>query len=206
MIQTKCHNSEVSAVMETIDMMTNPFDPDLKHLVNIASGEVALPCVKQDMLAAKQIGKEKVNDFVNLKVRVDVPDVFSALTRANLKTFTKKEVKSRVAMTNGKVVELRNDSRFISRLLAIGESREIDMQNLMHYSFRKFPATFATPDGNLVKSPKCKLLHEVVNRVDDPTVEITQKEGALLLDAMALLQTLKDVPQTFGALRRRYFS
>ena len=205
MTQTKCHTSEVSAVMEMIAMMTNPFDPSLKHFVNIASGEVALPCVKQDMLAAKQIGEEKFNDFVNLTVRADVPDVFSASTRVNLKTFTKKEVKSRVSMMNGKVVELRNDARFISRLLAIGESREIDMQNLMHYSLRKFPATFATPDGNLVKSPKCKLLHDVVNRVDDPTVEITPKEGALLLDAMAILQTLKDVPQTFGDLAEKIF-
>ena len=187
-------------MMETIAMMTNPFDPDLKDLVNIASGEVAQPCVIKDRLAAKEIGEQKFNEFVDQKVKADVPDVFSTIPRVNLKTFTKKKVRSEVSTKNGKVVELRNCAKFISRLLAIGESREIDMKNLMSYSLRKFPAPLATTDGDLAKSPKCKLLHELVSRVDDPTVETTQRAGALMLDAMAMLQTIKDVPQTFGDL------
>lgn len=42
------------------------------------------------------------------------PDVFTATTK------------------HSRVVELRSDSTFISRLLTIGHSREIDMQNVMY--------------------------------------------------------------------------
>ena len=103
----------------------------------------------------------------------------------------------------GEIVELRNDAKFISRLLAIGESREVDMKNLMSYSLRKFPHPLATIDGELVKSAKCKLLHELVGRVTDPMVETSQTSGALLLDAMAMLQTMKYIPKTFGELAEK---
>eukprot|EP00794_Sanderia_malayensis_P001844 gene1844-2077_t len=178
--------------------MTNPFDPDLKDLVNITSGEVAKPSVVKDMLAAKELGEAKFKEFVDDKVTPDQPDLFSTMTRTNLNTFTKKKVSCKISTRNGKVVELKNDSKFISRLLAIGESREIDMKNLMSYSLRKYPSPFATYDGDLVKSPKSKLLNELLSRVDDPTVETTQMPGALMLDAMAMLQTMKRIPETFG--------
>ncbi len=144
--QMKFHNSEKSAVIETVAKMTNPFDPDLKNLVNIASGEVARPGVVKDMLVAKQIGEEKFHDSVQNKVKAEKPDIFSTILKANIQTFARKQVRSEVATKNGKIVELPNDVKFISHLLTIGESREIDMRNLMSYSLRKFPSPFATID------------------------------------------------------------
>ena len=82
---------------------------------------------------------------------------------------------------------------------AFGQSREIDMRNLMKYSLRKYPVT---SNGELVKTPKCKLMHELLHRAncnDDPP----SNADALLLDNMAILQTLKDIPQTFGDLAEK---
>ena len=63
------HHSKISAVIETISAMTNPFDADLKDLINIASTEVAEPCVMTNMLAAKEIGERKFKEFMEEKVR-----------------------------------------------------------------------------------------------------------------------------------------
>ena len=197
------HHSEISAVIETISAMTNPFDPDLKDLINIASGEVAKPFVMTNMLAAKEIGEKKFKEFVEEKVKAEKPDIFSTIPKTNLQTFTKRSVKSQVKTKKGEVVELRNDAKFISRMLAIGESREVNMKNLMSYSLRKYPPPFATVNGELVTSPKCKLLHELVSRVQDPIVETAHTSGALLIDAMAMLQTMKYIPQTFGELAEK---
>eukprot|EP00794_Sanderia_malayensis_P001920 gene1920-2177_t len=98
------------------------------------------------------------------------------------------------------MVELRNDSKFISRLLAIGQSREIDMKNVMTHSLRKFPSPIATANGGLVKTPKCKLQHELTSWTEDCTIASTSGNGAMLLDGMAMLQTLKNTPSTFGGL------
>ena len=155
------------------------------------------------MLAAKEIGEKKFKEFVEEKVKAEKPDIFSTIPKTNLQTFTKRSVKSQVKTKKGEVVELRNDAKFISRMLAIGESREVNMKNLMSYSLGKYPPPFATVNGELVKSPKCKLLHELVSRVQDPIVETAHTSGALLIDAMAMLQTMKYIPQTFGELAEK---
>ena len=72
----------------------------------------------------------------------------------------------------------------------------------MRYSLRKYPAPLATSNGDLVKTPKCKLMHEQLHRTDcnfDPPANT----DVLLLDGMALLQTLKAIPETFGELAEK---
>ena len=188
--------------METLSNMTDPFDNDLEDLVNISNGEIATASVSNDLLKCHEIGEKKFEEFVSQKVKADKPDIFTPIPKTNLKTFSKKYTGSKTSTKQGKVVELRNDSKFISRLLAIGQSREIDMRNLMRYSLRKYPAPLATSKGDLVKTPKCKLMHELLCRAEcnDASPENTD---AVLLDGMALLQTLKDIPDTFGDLAEK---
>jgi hypothetical protein len=156
--------------------MINPFDTDLEDLVNITSGEVARPDVKKDILSASIIGEDKLDEFIKQKVtpeESEEPDIFSSIESTKLKSFSKKNVPVKAQTSKGKVVELKNDSKFIAHLLAIGESREIDIENLMTYSSRKWPQPSATVNGELVKTAKVKF------------------------------QTVKDVPQTFGALAEK---
>ena len=117
--------------METLSNMTSPFDDDLEDLVNISNGEIATAPVSNDLLKSHEIGEKKFEEFVSQKVKADKPDIFTPIQKTNLKTFSKKSMCSKTSTKQGKVVELRNDSKFISRLLAIGQSREIDMRNLM---------------------------------------------------------------------------
>ena len=175
---------------------------DLEDLVNISNGEIATASVSNDLLKCHEIGEKKFEEFVSQKVKADKPDIFTPIPKTNLKTFSKKYTGSKTSTKQGKVLELRNDSKFISRLLAIGQSREIDMRNLMRYSLRKYPAPLATSKGDLVKTPKCKLMHELLCRAEcnDASPENTD---AVLLDGMALLQTLKDIPDTFGDLAKK---
>lgn len=73
------------------------------------------------------------------------------------------------------------------------------MRNLMKYSLRKYPAPLATSNGELVKTPKCKLMHELLRRADCNEASL-ENTDAVLLDGMALLQMLKDISETFGDL------
>ena len=182
--------------------MTDPFDDDLKDLVNISNGEIATASVLNDLLNCHNTGEKKFEEFVAQKVKAEKPDIFTPIQKTNLKTFSKKSISSKTSTKQGKVVELRNDSKFIARLLAIGQSREIDTRNLMKYSLRKYPAPLATSNGDLVKTPKCKLMHELLRRADCNDVP-PENTDAVLLDGMALLQMLKDIPETFGDLAER---
>lgn len=200
--QIKFHNAEVANVIETVSNMTNPFDNDLEDLVNISSGEVASSIVANDLLKCHEIGEEKFGEFVTHKVTNKVPDVFSTIQKTKLSTFSKKRTNTSVTTKQGKLVDLQNNSKFISRLLTIGQSRQIDMKELMKYSLRKYPAPIATSDGDLAKTPKCQLLHELLGRSSD-CFTTSERTDVLLIDGLAVLQMMKDIPTTFGMLAEK---
>ena len=195
----KHHENEVHKVTETILAMSNPFETQSNDLVNIASGEVAGAAVQGDMLRAKEIGEKKCVEFMNQKLMSGSPDIFTTIPSSKLKTFSQKKM-STVKTSSGKVVELKNDVKFISRLLAVGKSREIDIKELMTYSLRKFPATLTSSDGQLAKTSKSTLMHLLEDRISSPPVESWPLNNVLVLDAMAIIQTIKNVPETFGTL------
>ena len=78
-----------------------------------------------------------------------------------------------------------------------------DMKEVLQYSLRPFPLPLATSDGNLVKTAKSKLLHLIENRTTDHLVDRIEGDKVLILDAMAILQTIKIIPSTFGELAHK---
>jgi hypothetical protein len=139
--------------------MSNPFEVE-DSMVNIASGKVAPATVLNDMISAKDIGEQKCKTFMSEQLLTSEPDLFVMLKATMLNnTFSTMERKTKVKTSKGQIVELKNDLKFVSRLLAVGKSRNIDMKDVLTYSHRKFPSPIATVDGKLVKTPKSKLMH-----------------------------------------------
>ena len=88
-------------------------------------------------------------------------------------------------------------------MLLIARSRDVDMKEVLQYSLRPFALPLATSDGNLVKTVKSKLLHLIENRTADYLVDMIEGNRVLILDAMAILQTIKTIPSTFGELAHK---
>ena len=141
-------------------------------MVNIARGKVATPSVSNDMISAKDIGERKCKTFMSEQLLTSEPDLFAKLKATKLNTFSTMERKTNVKTSKGQIVELKNDLKFVSRLLAVGKSRNIDMKDVLTYSLRKFPSPIATVDGKLVKTPKSKLMHLLESRVEDSTSNV----------------------------------
>ncbi len=68
---------------------------------------MAKPAVEKDMIAANQTGEAKFKEIVEEKVVSDKPDLFTTITRTNLKRSTKKQIRSQISTKTGKVFELR---------------------------------------------------------------------------------------------------
>ena len=168
--QIKYHEREVANVVEVITNMTNLFEGE-GDMVNIASGKVATPSVSNDMISAKDIGERKCKTFMSEQLLTSEPDLFATLKATKLNTFSTMERKTNVKTSKGQIVELKNDLKFVSRLLAVGKSKNIDMKDVLTYSLRKFPSPIATVDEKLVKTPKSKLMHLLESRVEDSAIE-----------------------------------
>ena len=88
-----------------------------------------------------------------------------------------------------------------AKMLLIAKKRDLDMKDVLRYSLRPFPSPLATVEGKVVKTAKAKLLN--ILEVEDAYVERVDGESALILDTMAILQTMKISVSTFGELTQK---
>ena len=148
-------------------------------------------------------GEKAALDFMNTKVLCSKPDIYAAIKKTNLKTFSQMSTKVNSKNRKGDVVAVKNSKKLFAKMLLIARSRDVDMKEVLQYSLRPFPLPLATSDGNLVKTAKSKLLHLIENRTTDHLVDRIEGDKVLILDAMAILHTIKIIPSTFGELAHK---
>ena len=148
-------------------------------------------------------GEKAALNFMNVKVLCTKPDIYAAIRKTNLKTFSQLSTKVNSKNGKGDVVAVKNSKKLFAKMLLIARSRDVDMKEVLQYSLRPFPLPLATSDDNLVKTVKSKLLHLIENRMADYLVDMIEGSRVLILDAMAILQTIKTIPSTFGELAHK---
>ena len=193
----------VKGVIHTIDAFVNPFQNEHTELTHLASGKVATNAVALDMTNMFERGKKAALDFINTNVLCTKLDIYAAIRKTNLKTFSQMSTKVNSKNGKGDIVAIKNSKRLFAKMLLIARSRDVDMKEVLQYSLRPFSLPLAASDGNLVKTVKSKLLHFIENRTADYLVDMIEGNRVLILDAMAILQTIKTIPPTFGELAHK---
>ena len=79
------------------------------------------------------------------------------------------------------------------------------MKEVLSYSLGSFPLSISTEQGSLHKTPKSKLLDLIETSTNSESVENVPAGGALILDAMAIVQAITKPPTTFGELADQIF-
>ena len=190
-IRTKQDEEDVQKVMEVISQWRNPFETS-EDLVSLSSGSIASNTLKEDLLKAEEKVKSAFVSFVQDRLTSSAVGFFETLPRLKLGKFG--EVKKMVNH-GGKSFVLRADRNLFARLLVIGQSRQIDLRDLLTHELGPVPWSLATYDGALAKTNKsalAKLLEEDVEILPN-----LPNASAVIVDAMALLQTLPKVPDRF---------
>jgi hypothetical protein len=186
--------------MELVNTTINPFDNDYESLVHLTSGSVATDDVESDMNNMYERGEAAAVKYMEKNILSEKPDIYAPLKKMNLRTFSSLNKKVASKTKKGEIVALKNSKNLFAKMLLIAKSRDLDMENVLQYSLRPFPLPFATAEGNLVKTAKSKLLNIIENETQDALIESVDGECALILDAMAILQSTKITCRTFGEL------
>jgi hypothetical protein len=105
-------------------------------MFNIASVKVATADVSRDMNCANDIGEQKCKTYISKQLLSEEPDLFATIKTTKLSTFSTMDNKTKVKTSKGQNVELKN-LKFISRLLAVGKARDVDMKEVLTHSLRK---------------------------------------------------------------------
>ena len=113
-------------------------------------------------------------------------------------------MKSTKVSSNDRAIVLRADRTVFARMLVMAQSRTMDMRKVLEFDLCPLPLALALPDGSLAKTDKAKLLSLLEAGV--PSADCVPQNAARVVDAMALLQALQNIPSTFSQLAELVFS
>lgn len=185
--------------------MLNPFNTDTHKtnlVMNLATGMTSTEDVSKDIKAAKDVGKSRLQNFVQSRL-VDGHEqsVFEPISKNKLKTLGFHRTPVKVSFdTNSKLKTINADRGFFSRLIVVAKSRSVDLKSVLSHELSPVPQSLAHPDSSLRKTQKSKLLNvlEGETTASDTLTESGHK-CAWIYDAMALVQKIKaTVQNTFG--------
>ena len=190
----------VADVMELVNTMINPFDNEYQSLVHLCNGSVVSDDIASDMKNMYERGEATAVSYIETNILSEKPDIYSPIKKMNLRTFSFMNKKVTSKTKKGEIVALKNSKNLFAKMILIARSRDLDMKDILQYSLRPFPLPLATVEGKLVKTTKSKLLNTIERETQNAFVESVDGESALIVDAMAILQTMKVTSNTFGEL------
>ena len=186
----------VENIISTCESMVNPFDTLQTELVSLSSG--ATSEVKEDLLSAERMGEKTLMAYMEEKLISPTGDMFRPIKRLNLKTFSEQSKRQGRSQADKTIVS--NDKKLFSRLLVIGQSRKMDLREILSFSLAPVSQPLANDEGSFTKSNKAALLHILETKPENSLVDCVPSRGALIIDGMALLHGLHGIPSTFGKL------
>jgi len=191
---------DVLSIMSTIENMVNPFDNDFEKLVHIVSGLEASNDVEEAAKTMWEAGEKEFTSYVLENIFSETPDIYKTMKKTNLKTFNNQSKKVISKTSKNELVAVKSTKDLFAKMVLLAQSRDVNMEEVLKYSLCPYPSPLATYDGSMVKTQKSKLLQILETTSGIDSVDDIPYESCVVIDAMALLQTIKDVPNTFEEL------
>ncbi|KAL8624539.1 hypothetical protein ACOMHN_005841 [Nucella lapillus] len=128
------------------------------------------------------------------------------MKKASLKTFGSAAKKRKTKYSDGRSVILKADRWLFGRMIVMGQSRNLNLKDLMCFPLGPHPWSLATPDGSLRKTNKAALATNI--KKDAQLQDSLAAHFATIIDGMALVQRAKFDGQqpTFDEIADRIFS
>ena len=189
---------DVRCTIETICQWNNPYVAS-PELICISTGITAPTDVAKDIMDAQKLGEEAAVEFLQNRIACNNVSFYAPIKRMQLKSF-KSLNKARKIRAAGNEIILRSDRELFARLVVAAQVRKMDMCHVLEHNLGPLPLSLASQDGSLAKTTKAKLADILWNKV--PTHQTTTDCMVHIFDAMALLHSLTNVPETFGELAK----
>ena len=142
------------------------------------------------------------DDFINKRINSNEVSFHHAISRN--KTFTFSKTKQKVVIknkSNVKIVEVNRN--FLATLLCYNmeTGKAINFANALKYPLSPVPSSIGNTDGTKRKTNKSTLQKIILKHSSNNVVpEIVRENTAYIVDLMATIRTMKEIPETFEGL------
>lgn len=197
----------VRGIMETIDQyFVSPFDTSLSpdQLYNLVSGKPLDKSATDSLLSCYDRGIEASDQFrERLAAKEDTLRYFDPISRVPWKSFRDGAAKSKVRSKNGKVkdIALQRDILGILAARSTEVEKPIDFKTALSFPLAPVPLSLASSDGMRRKTVKSKLMETLEIPSSDSVP--TDPNMIFILDVIAQIRAMVNVPETFRLLTRR---
>ena len=161
---------DLQNLVATIQAMVNPFEYKGEDLISISSGCVASKDTRGHLITAYSIGHNGAKSFVEDRITSQTDTIFNSIKINKLNTFSTVG-KTAIAMLISETVSIKASSDMCNRLLIIGKSRDIDLEELLSYTLSPLPMYLGITEGTPYKTVKAKLMHEL-EKVFEPVAQV----------------------------------
>ena len=156
-----------------------------------------------DLRTAGKKGNAAFVSFVEKRLKSNEIDyLYGPLPKSNLQTFGNL-VKSRTVKSTATAVVVKADRGVFARMVVIAHHRQMNMQEVLTYQLGPLPWSLATADGAPTKTAKSALLH-ILEEKAQPVKDVPAS-AVWILDVVAILHSMKDVPRAFSCLASYVF-
>ena len=194
----------VSNVVEVLtDEYINPFDPSIEkdHLYNLSSGEPLSSESADRILKVHATGRNLAQTFIDKRLCSNGILFHHPISRNKFTTFS--NCKHKVAIKNNSIKAVEVNRNILATLVSynIRTGKSIDFEKALMYPLSPVALSLCNADGTKRQTNKSKLAKSILAyTTDESTPDVIKTETAYIIDLMAVIRTMKDVPDTFEDL------
>ena len=182
----------------------NPFDTSLEKnkLYNLSSGSPLTNDTADAILKLPEIGDKQASEFTEYRLFAKSVLFHAPIVRNNYKTFSK-ALKTITIKKNNKIKVIEVNRNIINSLLSFTNKsgKSINFEAALKYPLSPIPLSIANADGKKRKTNKAKLKEILYKCRDSEEDTLPEAEvDAYVLDMMAQIRTMTEIPDTFEGL------
>ena len=192
----------VSQIENLIEGWINPFS-EHQYLISISTASMPPEDVRKYIFEAHEIGEQAYQQFKTERLESD-PVVKKFHEPIKLISFFSTMDKKIVVQVNDRTIILKADPSLFGLRIIMGQSRELDMKEMLSHPLGPLPWALATPEATLRKTNKATLAAALQKYA--PPADVVPNGSATIIDGMSLVQRLTNVPPIFGEVADSIFS
>ena len=193
----------VESVIEVLtEDYINPFQADVEKdkIVCLSSGVPVSQEIADSLLSLENNGKNQYKDFVNKRILTKEIAIHNPIKRNPIKNFNTSRRKT-VLKGGKKTIEVNRN--ILAKLFSISlkQDEKIDFQKALVFPLSEVPLSLCNPDGSMKKTNKSKLSTQILAlKNESPQIQPTKSTAAVVVDLIALIRSMVQIPTTFEEL------
>ena len=191
----------------------NPFAVELDQtkLINLSSGIPLATEAALDVMSIRKVGEEEYDNFRNERLLKKEKGFHDPIKRKNLKLFASGNRKVQIEKSS-QVRTIEANRNVLASLLSLSAKtgQVIDFEKALTYPLSSVPLSLANPDGTRRTTAKSKLQGIILDHCSKPvghpkeTSPDKSNVSAFLIDMMAVIRTLTEIPENYEELTWKF--